>query len=117
MENWKKEFTEKLKAERTTYAEMIDFCCDSMIMNNSIIEALAEKGFYFEPYSGSDYDEKYDEYEEVFQYFIISESDAERLAEYTNEIVYYNEELDLYILGVTHFGTMWSGVSANWKED
>ena len=52
-----------------------------------------------------------------FSIFIISDSDAERLSEYTNELVYYCEPLDLYILGVTHFGTPWSGVSANWKDD
>lgn len=117
MENWRNEFLNQLKAERTSYAEMIDFCCDNMVMNNSIIAELTNKGFYFDVYCGSDYDEEYDEYNEVFQYFIISESDAERLADYTNEIVYYNEDLELYLLGVTHFGTMWSGVSANWKEE
>lgn len=117
MENWKKEFIAELKEKRTTYADMIDFCCDNMVLNNSIIEALAEKGFYFDIYSGEDYNEETDEYNEVFQYFIISANDADRLAEYTNEIVYFNEELEIYLLGVTHFGTMWGGVDANWKSE
>ena len=30
--------------------------------------------------------------------------------------VVYNDELDLYLLCVTHFGTMWSGVPSNWKS-
>ena len=56
-------------------------------------------------------------YYDVYQYFIIGSGDAERLKEYTNELVYYCEDLDLYILGVCHFGTPWNGVSANWKDE
>lgn len=47
---------------------------------------------------------------EVFQYFIISERGAEILKDYTDEIVFYNEELDLYVWGVTHCGTSWDYV-------
>ena len=111
------EFLNNLKAERTTYREMIEFCCDSMILNNDIIRNLSEKGFYFETFCGSDYDEETDEYTDIYQYYIISYGDAERLADYTNEVVYSCEDLDLYILGVSHFGTPWNGVSANWKEE
>ena len=49
-------------------------------------------------------------YSEIFQYFIISEQGASILEEYTNEIVYYNEALDLYVWGVTHYGTSWDYV-------
>lgn len=49
-------------------------------------------------------------YSEIFQYFIISHSGAEILKEYTDEIVMYNSELDLYVWGVTHFGTSWDYV-------
>ena len=111
------EFLKELKEKRKTYAEMIDFCCDNLILNNYIIEELSKKGYFFDFYCGTDYDEKNDIYFDIYQYFIISERDAERLSEYTNEIVFYNEELDLYILGVTHCGTAWAGVSANWKEE
>ena len=47
---------------------------------------------------------------EIFQYFIISSQGAEILEEYTNEIVFYNSELDLYVWGVTHWGTSWDYV-------
>ena len=66
---------------------------------------------------GCDYEEESEEYFDVFQYFIIGQQDAERLEEYTNELVYYCEELDIYLLGVCHFGTPWNGVSANWKDN
>ena len=49
-------------------------------------------------------------YEEIFQYFIISDNGAEILKDYTNEIVFYNEELDMYVWGVTHWGTSWDYV-------
>ena len=110
------EFFNRLKQERTNYREMIDFCCENMILNNNIISNLQEKGFYFDTYCGTYYNEEEDYYYDVYQYYIIGERDAERLQEYTNELVYYCEDLDMYILGVCHFGTAWGVVSANWKE-
>lgn len=47
---------------------------------------------------------------EVFQWYIISDAGAEILKDYTNEIVFYNEKLDVYLWGVTHYGTAWSYV-------
>lgn len=54
--------------------------------------------------------ENSERYSEIFQYFIISAQGASILEEYTNEIVYYNEALDLYVWGVTHYGTSWDYV-------
>lgn len=51
---------------------------------------------------------------EIFQYYIVSDSGAEILQE-ANEIVFYSEELDLYVWGVTHYGTHWSYVLTNIK--
>ncbi|MBF1667070.1 MAG: hypothetical protein HXO72_03685 [Scardovia wiggsiae] len=45
---------------------------------------------------------------EIFQYFIIFDPDF--LLEHTDEVVFHDEELDLYIWGIDHFGTAWSGV-------
>lgn len=50
-----------------------------------------------------------DEEPEVFQWYIVPDSGAEILKE-CNEIVYYHEELDLYLWGVTHWGTSWDYV-------
>ena len=54
-------------------------------------------------------EEQYEE-PEIFQYYIISDEGADILKRETNEIVYYNEELDMYVWGVTHFGTSWDYV-------
>lgn len=53
--------------------------------------------------------------EEVFQWFIIGDEAAYMFSQLTNELIYYSESLDMYLLGVTHFGTAWSGVMTEWK--
>ncbi len=53
---------------------------------------------------------EYGEYCEVYQFYIVSDQGASFLSRYTDEIVYYNEELDLNLWGVTHFGTSWDYV-------
>ena len=54
-----------------------------------------------------------DEQPEIYQYYIVSDYGAELLQRETNEILFYNEELDIYLWGVTHFGTAWNGVLTN----
>lgn len=115
MTEWKKNYLKECKAKFPTYEDMIKVCTgNNLILNNSIIEKYEQIGFA-EVYSGEVFDED-EQLVDIFQWFIIDENSAEFFAEYTNEIVYYLEEIDLYLLGVTHWGTPWSGVSANWKE-
>ena len=54
--------------------------------------------------------------QEVFQWYIVDDWGA-RLLQGINEIVYYNETLDMYLWGVTHFGTSWDYVLTNIKID
>lgn len=54
---------------------------------------------------------------EIFQYFIISDQGADILKDYTNEIVFYNSNLDMYVWGVTHWGTSWDYVMTDIKID
>ena len=51
---------------------------------------------------------------EISQYYIVSNNGAE-LLERINEIVFYNEELNMYVWGVTHWGTSWDYVLTNIK--
>lgn len=51
----------------------------------------------------------------VFQDYIISEYGYRFLAEHTDELVFYNENFDMYIWGVTHFGTSWDYVLTDIK--
>ena len=59
-------------------------------------------------------DEQYDHESEVFQWYIIDDNGA-RICKESGEIVYYNEELDLYLWGVTHWGTAWDYVLTDIK--
>lgn len=54
-----------------------------------------------------------DDDREVFQWFIVDDWGARLLQQETNEIVYYNETLDMYLWGVTHYGTSWDYVLTN----
>lgn len=49
-------------------------------------------------------------WDEVFQWYIIS--DPSFAMEHSDELIFYDEELDLYLLAVTHFGTAWDCVPA-----
>ena len=50
---------------------------------------------------------------EVYQWFIVDDWGARLLQQEASEIVYYNETLDMYLWGVTHYGTSWSYVLTN----
>ena len=56
-----------------------------------------------------------DDEQEVYQYYIISESGYWMLENFTDELVYYHEELDMYLWGITHFGTSWDYVLTDLK--
>lgn len=83
------------------------------VLNNSIFELGQGIGYGWELVNGLDFDyeeEEIIEEPEVFQWYIVSSSGAEMIQEYTDEILYYHEELDMYLWGVTHWGTAWDYV-------
>lgn len=59
--------------------------------------------------------------QDIFQYFIVSDQGAEMIKQYTEDPLFYNETLDMYVWGITHFGTSWSyvltDVKLNCKEE
>lgn len=77
------------------------------VLNNEIIQHTGYENW--ELACGAEEDE-YGDYLEVYQYYIISEYGYKFLEDYTDEIVYYNPELDMYVWGITHFGTSWDYV-------
>ena len=90
--------------------------CFDAVLNNEIISKTCD--WDWETVNGSEFweDEDGNEYEnEIFQYFIIDDRGAEILQELTNEIVFYNDFLDMYIWGVTHYGTSWDYVLTDIK--
>lgn len=71
------------------------------VLNNNIIEV-----FDFYPIRISD--------GEVMQYYIVDSAFADVLEE-IGETLYYSDDLDMYLWGVTHYGTAWDYVLTNIK--
>lgn len=82
------------------------------ILNNDIFIKLGYENWTLE--NGLEEDEE-GNYLEVYQYYIITDSGARFLSDYTDELVFYNEELDMYLWGITHFGTSWDYVLTDIK--
>lgn len=57
-----------------------------------------------------------DEYKEIFQWYLISPSDAEYIKNHTDELIFYSDVLDEYVWGITHFGTSWDCVELDFKD-
>lgn len=83
-----------------------------MILNNDVFYKSGYENWTLE--NGLEEDEE-GNYLEVYQYYIITDSGARFLSEYTDELVFYNEELDMYLWGITHFGTSWDYVLTDIK--
>lgn len=84
------------------------------VLCNDIIEKTAAIG-YWDIVSGSEFWEDEDgevHYSDIFQFYIVDHHGAEILQE-CGEIVYYNDEIGLYVWGVTHWGTSWNYVRTN----
>lgn len=84
------------------------------VLNNGIMEVTSSKECYWEIDNGSDIDEDGNVID-IYQSFIISSNGADILKRYTDEIVYYCEELDMFVWCVTHFGTGWDYVLTDIK--
>ena len=93
------------RLDYATFAKAFD-----AVLNNNIMEKGWNIGNGWELINGFDYDEETEEAQEVFQWFIVSDNGAQMIQDYTDEILYYHEELDIYLWGVTHWGTSWDYV-------
>lgn len=48
--------------------------------------------------------------DEIFQYYIVSDAGADLIRDYNVGYLFYCDKLDMYIWGVTHYGTSWDYV-------
>lgn len=88
---------EKGYLDYRTLAHMLE----DVILNNSLRDATLGVVGEWEIVSG-EFDKA------VMQDFIISRYGYEVLKEYTDELVFYNETLHVYIWAVSHWGTAWA---------
>ena len=94
---------------RISYKRLVERYFNNMILCNNIANNYED----LEIVAGSDYDEEEDTYKDIYQYFIVDGCfDEEALQKVGEElgVVYYDSNLDLYILGVDHLGTSWDYV-------
>ena len=104
--------------EKISYGTLTSFIFTDMILCNNIEKY--SNNWYLE--LGEDYDEENEEYIDIYQYYIVDVDSwrLEKYKEYLEEtntksdlILWYDNELDIYILGVSHCGTSWDYVSTN----
>ena len=81
-----------------TYADLAETCCGMVLANEIASRPL-------EPVSGD-----WAPWDEIFQWYIVQ--DPSFLMEHTDEPVFHDAELGLYVWGITHFGTSWDYVPA-----
>ena len=121
---------EALELGYIDYSALASMLYDGMILNNSLdLESFLYElpdGAWFERYeefledeglTEDDYDSYeyfYDTLESVFQWYMVSDRDAQFLLD-AGELVIYSDELDINLWCITHFGTAWSYVYSNAK--
>lgn len=101
-----------------SYGTLTSFIFTDMILCNNI-EKYSNN---WELELGEEYNEEEEEYIDIHQYYIVDVDTwrLEKYKEYLEEtntksdlILWYDNELDIYILGVSHCGTSWSYVPTN----
>lgn len=123
----------KGKTVRCNYAQLFHDN-DSLLLCNEIVnvdECLfdnIEDGELYDYYDKDGNEITREEYDElgwyngateqmrdIYQYYLINNSLADMLGRHTDSIIFYSDKLDLYVLGVTHFGTAWSHVAVDFR--
>ena len=99
------------------YPESSLILCNNIPQVDEYLYDYIENGNLIEYYdeNGEECDEENarDERDaEIFQWYLIDNSTADRLKRSTSQLIFYSEKLDVYVLGVTHFGTGWDYVGA-----
>ena len=121
------------KTVRCNYAQLFHDN-DSLLLCNEIVnvdECLfdnIEDGELYDYYDKDGNEITREEYDElgwendateqmrdIYQYYLINNSLADMLGRHTDSIIFYSDKLDLYVLGVTHFGTAWSHVAEDFR--
>ena len=104
-------WTESKKTERITFAELDRRIWWSILCNNmwnrywSTMELVSWDIYEKDEFGREDWDPV-----DIFQYYFISDSWADYLKNCTDQLVFYDDELDVYVWWITHLGTSWDYV-------
>lgn len=106
---------EEKRRNRISYSRLIERIGRVWLFNKA--PELSNYDFDYEV--GSDYDEETDEYDEIYQYYLIDTDDytLQKLNEINckDVIIAYSETLEEYVLMVTHCGTSWDYVMTEFE--
>jgi len=61
-------------------------------------------------------DEENGEIKDIFQWYLIDQSDAEYIMRNSEELIFYSLVLDEYLWAITHYGTSWDGVTLEFGQ-
>lgn len=111
----KKYFLNKKVSEYGVQNGYVDYACLASSFQAVICNEIASLDLNL--VHGNDYDEESGDFFEIFQYYIIDQEGYDILTKYTNELVYFCEKLQIYVWGITHWGTSWDYVLTNIKLD
>lgn len=113
------EEVDALKEEITDIENRLEFLTDEEIEEAQMLQE--EIGSIQEQIEELEEEQKRLYNQEIFQYYIVSDQGAEMIKQYTEDPLFYNETLDMYVWGITHYGTAWSyvltDVKLNCKEE
>lgn len=113
------EEVDALKEEITDIENRLEFLTDEEIEEAQMLQE--EIGSIQEQIEELEEEQERLYNQEIFQYYIVSDQGAEMIKQYTEDPLFYNETLDMYIWGITHYGTAWSyvltDVKLNCKEE
>lgn len=108
-----------LKEEITDIEDRLEFLTDEEIEEAQMLQE--EIGSIQEQIEELEEEQERLYNQEIFQYYIVSDQGAEMIKQYTEDPLFYNETLDMYVWGITHYGTAWSyvltDVKLNCKEE
>lgn len=113
------EEVDALKEEITDIENRLEFLTDEEIEEAQMLQE--EIGSIQEQIEELEEEQERLYNQEIFQYYIVSDQGAEMIKQYTEDPLFYNETLDMYVWGITHYGTAWSyvltDVKLNCKEE
>lgn len=99
------------KTEITNMQDLADVI--RPILANDI---MAEGFENWECINGNDCDEENEGYPYIFQTYLVNKAGADLLCN-TTELVYYNEDKNLYCWAVSFYGSPWESVSVDFKAE
>lgn len=115
-----------------TYADFLQFYHITPVLNNEVIKyhtfdvVSGSLMDYYDSETGEelsaeevdymDWTEYDEEPREIFQWYIVSASDAEMIINVApDELIMYDWDLDMYLWGIDHYGTSWDYVPITTK--